>query len=196
MRFYIGVILAPQIEEISTKCELPLETDQLQIVRERDSSSLTGGHHPLSDGHHRRIARTHSSRDVKQPKLRRPLTIRARAPRISIFLSPHDGERSAETAPGACEAPVGVRVIGTPGHSSRSARHPLRSGRRASRRSTWRFLAVGHASVPGIVPRRPYSDAPRSRVIVPGGRSPEPSELATANRRAERHSPLRLQDCL
>ena len=96
---------------------------------------------PVSSAAGRR--RRWETHDVKQPTFPRPLTIRARAPRISpafagaSFRCPRTtGSGAPRRRPGACEAPGGRAGHGTPGHSSRSARRPLRSGRRASRRST------------------------------------------------------------
>ena len=83
-------------------------------------------------------------------------------------------------------------------HAEALARRPASPcdrGRAPLGAPPWRFSAVGRASVSGIVPRRPYSDAPRSRVMVPGGRFPEPPGCAGYEPvAAGRHSRLRLQN--
>src|SRR6476661_9643003 len=59
----------------------------------------------------------------------------------------------------------------------------------------WRFLAGGRASISGIASGS-VQRAPRSQVVMPGGRCPGPPESAVTSAAAGRHSPLRLQDRL
>ena len=60
----------------------------------------------------------------------------------------------------------------------------------------WRFWVGGRASFSGISSGS-VERAPRSRVVVPGGRGPGPPEPAGYEPAAAgRHSPLRLQDRL
>src|SRR5258705_12979933 len=75
---------------------------------------------------------------VAKPTLRRPLVLRRRERRMLGRPSrPSEGERSAEMALGACEAPL--RALARL-DASRCVPRPLRSGRSASRRSTAAFL--------------------------------------------------------
>ena len=105
---------------------------------------------------------------------RRPVLARHRWPAAS---HKHRGLRHA-AGRGACEAP----------------RRPLRSGRRASRRSfPWRFSA----SVPRFRPRHflrsTCSQLLAARVVVPGERFPSLPGPRLRAAAAERHVPLRLQ---
>ena len=106
------------------------------------------------------------------------------------------GGRSAERRSGACEAPVG------PAHDAagqalarRLASHD--AGRSPLGAPPWRFWAPGAALLsPAFAPDR-LQRAPRSQVVVPGGRLPEPpgaSGYGAAT--AGRHASLRIQDRL
>ncbi len=82
------------------------------------------------------------------------------------------GGRSAEKRSGACEAPVG-RIM------TRYARRLARrlashnAGRSPLGAPPWRFFTRGRASVSGIASGS-VQRAPRSQVVVPGGRLPGP----------------------
>src|SRR5262249_37648305 len=67
----------------------------------------------------------------------------------------------------------------------------------ASRRSTVAILGPGvRASVSGIVLRSACSEASRSRVVVPGGRTPCLPSRRLQAAAAGRHTSLRQRDCL
>jgi hypothetical protein len=134
-----------------------------------------------------------------KPMPRRPLTIRARAPRSHspLFagqnLSP-EGERSAETARGACEAPLACRAIGTPGRL-RGVPRPF-----AIRDARLSALCCGDFGPPG--PRFRLRHYPPERVQRCSSR-PGPSVrravpclpgLQVRAAAAEHHSRLRLQN--
>src|SRR5437870_2787761 len=99
------------------------------------------------------------------------------APGFCNFASPTriEGERSAERRSGACEAPV------RPAHDAagqalarRLASH--NAGRSPLGAPPWRFWAPGAALLsPALAPDR-LQRAPRTQVVVPGGRGPEPPE--------------------
>jgi hypothetical protein len=135
-----------------------------------------------------------TSHDVKQPMLRRPLTIRARAPRIPFSFPPTRGSR----------APRRRGVLARhPWHAVRLARRdaceaprvPLRSGTRAlSALHRGDFGLRVRASGFGILLRNACSDAPRGRVLVSGERFPCLPGLQLRAAAAEHHSPLRLQN--
>src|SRR5882757_7077606 len=78
----------------------------------------------------------------------------------------------------------------------RKALISLRSGRAPLGAPPWRFWAGGRASISAISCGS-VQRAPRSQVVMPGGRGPQPSEASGYEpQAAERHSPLRLQDRL
>jgi hypothetical protein len=109
--------------------------------------------------------------------LKQPISFprRISAPGFCDFasLTPNrGGGRSAEKRSGACEAPVG-RIM------TRYARRLTRrlashnAGRSPLGAPPWRFFTRGRASVSGITSGS-VQRAPRSQVIVPGGRLPGP----------------------
>src|SRR5438105_2584442 len=117
--------------------------------------------------------------------------------------SPNDGGRSAETAPGACEAPVGVPLRVKTRVNALLTRHAGTLARRPASpcdreraplgAPPWRFLGLRvRVSGSGILLRSACSDAPRSRVVVSGERFPCLPGLRLRAAAAERHSLLRL----
>src|SRR2546421_7139156 len=102
------------------------------------------------------------------------------APGVCDFSFTHPearGGRSAEKRSGACEAPV------RPAHDAagqalarRLASH--NAGRSPLGAPPWRFWAPGAALLsPALAPDR-LQRAPRTPVVVPGGRGPEPPEAS------------------
>ena len=107
---------------------------------------------------------------------------------------PREGWAERRQAPGACEAPVVRRNAANRG-ACEAPRRPLRSGRRASRRSTpWRFWASGPCFRPRHFLRSTCSQLLAARVVVPGERFPSLPRQRLRAAAAERHSPLRLQN--
>src|SRR5262245_20219540 len=115
---------------------------------------------------------TVSNSPPPSPRLRRGNQVssfprRVVAPGFCFSLPPPDeGRRSAEKAGGGLRDPL-ARDDATCRGACEAPRAPLRSGTRASRRSTGDFLMRFRASVPwhfllGIVQR-----APRKRVVMP-----------------------------
>jgi hypothetical protein len=116
-------------------------------------------------------------------------------------LTPTRGGRSAERRSGVCETPVGhamtrrVRRLARRLASHDAGRSPLGA-------PPWRFWAArGRASLPAIAlglrfGRHPDRSqrAPRSQVIVPGGRGPCLPRQRLQAAAAGRHASLRLQD--
>jgi hypothetical protein len=114
---------------------------------------------------------------------------------------PSRGGRSAERRSGVCETPVGhamtrrVRRLARRLASHDAGRSPLGA-------PPWRFWAArGRASLPAIAlglrfGRHPDRSqrAPRSQVIVPGGRGPCLPRQRLQAAAAGRHASLRLQD--
>src|SRR6266511_5451076 len=113
--------------------------------------------------------------------LRLPAELRARAPRLSFSLLP---KRGAERRDGAnrsrCEArPPRLRGVARP-FAIRDAR--LSALHRGD------FGPGAALPSPALPPESAFSELLAARSIVPGGRGPEPSELAGASRR--RGTPL------
>ena len=105
---------------------------------------------------------------------------------VTLLRSPESrGGRSAEKRSGACEAPVGHaitrRVRRLRGALRPIARQDAReraydAGRSPLGAPPWRFWAPGAALLsPALAPDR-LQRAPRTQVVVPGGRGPEPPE--------------------
>jgi hypothetical protein len=120
----------------------------------------------------------------------------------SLLHSPQSrGGRSAERRSGACEAPVGhamtrrVRRLARRHASHDAGRSPLGA-------PPWRFWAPGAALLsPNTRLRRSFGRhpdrsqrAPRSQVVVPGGRGPCLPRRRLQAAAAGRHTSLRLQD--
>ena len=125
-----------------------------------------------------------------------------------------EGGRSAEKRSGACEAPVG-RALGASQDARERAYDAARQapseapcvpgrGTLASRRSTvavfhpgprFRLLGRPPSYNGGHLPSGSVQRAPRSQVVVPGGRGPGPPEAnGYKPPAAGRHASLRLQD--
>ena len=95
---------------------------------------------------------------------------------------PREGWAERRQAPGACEAPVPANDARGRG-ACEAPRRPLRSGRRASRRSTpWRFLASGPRFRLRHFLRSTCSQLLAARVVVPGERFPKPPERTVTSR--------------
>src|SRR5258705_13236424 len=90
-----------------------------------------------------------------------------------------EGWAERRQAPG-CNGTRLARLRGAPRPSKSEGRAPLGA-------PPWRFWAGGRASISGISSRS-VQRAPRSQVIVPGGRDPGPPEPAVASR--SRETPL------
>ena len=110
------------------------------------------------------------------------------------------GGRSAERRSGACEAPVGHAVTRHV-RRLRGALRPMTRDARLSALHRGGFGLPGPRFSPRYRPRlalRPAADrsqrAPRSQVVVPGGRLPCLPRRRLQAAAARRHSPLHLQD--
>src|SRR6266545_1593723 len=112
----------------------------------------------------------------------RPSADFARGRRVSLF------SFLPQTGSGAPRRRQPVALARRDQPRLRGVARPLRSGRTPLGAPPWRFLAGGRASVSGIASGECVQRAPRSQVVVPGGRGPEPSEPAGASRR--RGTPL------
>jgi hypothetical protein len=150
---------------------------------------------------HRARACIRKSHDVKQPISfpRRVFCARA-LPLCFAHPQSRDG-RSAERRSGVCETPVGhamtrrVRRLARRLASHDAGRSPLGA-------PPWRFWASGAALLsPNTRLRQSFGRhpdrsqrAPRSQVLVPGGRGPCLPRRRLQAAAAGRHSPLRLQD--
>ena len=144
--------------------------------------------------------------NFKQPNTQHisfPRRIRARGLQTSRLrqgfggqVATREGWAERRQAPGACEAPVPANNARGRG-ACEAPRRPLRSGRRASRRSIrGDFRLRFRVSGPAISCGSTCSELLAARVIVPGERFPSlPRERLRAVP-AGRHSSLRLQDRL
>jgi hypothetical protein len=150
---------------------------------------------PQDEDEHRRGVLHH----VKQPS---SFPRRAFAPGVCISASPTRmrGGRSAERRSGACEAPV-LRAMTRHARRLRGALRPMTRDARLSALHRGGFGLPGPRFSPRYRPRlalRPASDriqrAPRSQVVVPGGRGPCLPRRRLQAAAAGRHAPLRLQD--
>ena len=102
------------------------------------------------------------------------------------------GGRSTERTSGTCEAPV-RRVRTRQALVRRLA--SLGVGRSPLGAPPWRFWARGRASLTGLCGPDRSQRAPRTRVLVPGGRGPGPPEASGYQPAAAgRHSSLHLQE--
>ena len=116
------------------------------------------------------------------------------------------GGRSTERRSGACEAPFG-HALGASQDARERACDATRqalarrlashdAGRSPLGAPPWRFFTRGRASFSGIASGS-VQRAPRSQVVVPGGRGPGPPGASGYEPPAAgRHAPLRLQDRL
>jgi hypothetical protein len=142
------------------------------------------------------------SHDVKQPI---SFPRRMSAPEFCIVasLTPNEGWAERRETFGCVRSTRGARHDAAC-HARRLASHD--AGRSPLGAPPWRFWAPGAALpspwAPAVLQRRAgafgsVQRAPRTQVVVPGGRGPEPPEASGYEPPAAgRHSPLRLQDRL
>jgi len=105
-----------------------------------------------------------------------------------------EGWRSAERRTDACEASVGPALTGQARHLARRLASPTGDAR----------LPALHRGDFGLRSRASFTSicagsvqrAPRSQVVVPGGRGPVPPGTAVMSRAAARHASLHLRDHL
>jgi len=100
---------------------------------------------------------------------------------LLLELYPDRGVAERRQALGCMTRTRDVPKTGTPWRFCESACAPMTRGRAPLGAPPWRFSA-GPALPFAAFPPHPCSDAPRSQVVVPGGRGPLPPEPAVTSR--------------
>ena len=146
-----------------------------------------------------------SANDVRQPHLThsgQPYSFPRRVgARVMNLDHPDEGWAERRQAPGCSGTRLARRVTqdsvalvaralvsrGGPGRLRSTPRPSKSEGRAPLGAPPWRFWAGGRASISGISSRS-VQRAPRSQVVMPGGRGPEPSGATVTSR--SRGTPL------